>query len=277
MRKLLVTISLLSIILFSCQKEVDFVNGSGGGGGGGTTAGLLSKLVSKSGTDSSILAFGYNSSKKLITLSISDMTGEIIQQRAERNAQGIIQKVIIKSDIYQQVGLDSIITVVTSNGGRYISEVTTFDLFGFILKDSIALIYDGTGKVITEKSYTDVGIGIYEEVGKVDYTYSGNNVSTIKNYSYDASTGTYTLEESYTYDQYDNKVSPIYFGMEAFVFGSPFFISSNNPTKSTITYTGSPIENYTTTYTYNTSNKPLTATSLVQPGNTTTTATYYYQ
>jgi hypothetical protein len=56
-------------------------------------------LVSRSGSDSSVLAFGYNSSKQVISLDIT-VTGSgvssLTKERAERNAQGIIQKVILK-------------------------------------------------------------------------------------------------------------------------------------------------------------------------------------
>jgi hypothetical protein len=65
-------------------------------------------------------------------------------------------------------------------------------------------------------------------------------------------------------------------GFEAFVFDSPAMYSSNNPTKSSIANSGTS-QSFTTTYTYNTSNKPLTGTSTIQPGNTTATASYYYQ
>ncbi|MES1222509.1 MAG: hypothetical protein ABUT20_43845, partial [Bacteroidota bacterium] len=112
---------------------------------------------------------------------------------------------------------------------------------------------------------------------KIDYTYSGNNIASIKMYSYDASTSSYTLEETDTYDQYDNKISPTNFGYDAFAFDSPFFFSSNNPLTSTATLTGSPTQSYTTTYTYNTSNKPVTATATIQPGNITLSGNYYYQ
>lgn len=263
-------------LLTTCQKEAGFSNGSGSGTGSGD---LLTKLVSKSGSDSSIISFGYNASKKLTTLdflTVSSGQSVEINERAERNSQGIIQRVIIKSDTYQQAGIDSVITVVSYNGGKYTSKVTSFDFVVVVLKDSVAIAYDAAGKVNSERSFTDVG-GAYEEYQKVEYTYSGNNLASIKYYSYDASASAYTLVETFTYDQYDSKVSPIYFGYEAFVLGSPFFFSSNNPLKSTIMVTGSTAENYTTTYTYNAANKPLTASSIIQPGNVTTTGTYYYQ
>jgi hypothetical protein len=120
---------LVTSVLFSCQKEVDFA--TAGGGNGGTTDVLLQKLVSRSGSDSSSLEFGYNSSKKLMTLNTTDVTTgttSLTRERVERNSQGIIQKLIIKDDQYQQLGLDSVVTVIEYSSGRYISKVTTIDL-----------------------------------------------------------------------------------------------------------------------------------------------------
>ena len=273
--KVLLLLILVTSILFSCQKEVDFANT--GGGNGGATDIFLQKLVSKSGADSSTLEFGYNSSKKLITLNTIDVTNgttSLTQERVERNSQGIIQKLIIKDDQYQQLGLDSVVTVMEYSSGRYISKVTTIDLGIVVFRDSVVLIYDAEGKVATERIYDDLATGNYEENAKIDYTYSGNNIATIKQYSYDGST--YSLVVTYSYDEYDNKVSPMNIGFDAFVFDSPAMYSSNNPTKSSIADSGSS-ETFTTTYTYNSANKPLTGMSTIQPGNSTATATYYYQ
>jgi hypothetical protein len=264
---------LVTSILFSCQKEVDFANTNGGNVG--TTDVVLQKLVSRSGSDSSTLEFGYTSGK-LMTLNTTDVTSgttSVTRERVERNSQGIIQRLIIKDDQYQQIGLDSVVTVMEYSSGRYISKVTTIDLGIVVFRDSVALIYDAGGKVVTERIYDDLATGNYEENSKIDYTYSGNNMATIKQYSYDGST--YSLVVTYSYDEYDNKVSPMNISFEAFVFDSPAMYSFNNPTKSSISDPGS-LETFTTTYTYNSANKPLTATSVIQPGNSTATATYYY-
>ena len=263
-----------SITLFSCQKEVDSVNS---GGNDGTTDALLQKIVSKSGSDSSTLEFGYNSSGKLMTLNTTDVTSgttSLTRERVERNSQGIIQKLIIKDDVYQQAGLDSVVTTIEYNAGRYISKVTVIDLGIVVFRDSVALIYDAGGNVTTERIYDDLGTGSYEENAKIDYTYSVNNIATIKQYSYDGSA--YSLVVTYSYDEYDNKVSPMNIGFDAFVFDSPAMFSSNNPTKSSIADSGSS-QTFATTYTYNSANEPLTAASTIQPGSSTATATYYYQ
>src|SRR6185295_5636063 len=253
---------LVTMVLFSCQKEIDFA--SAGGGSGGTTDVLLQKMVSRSGSDSSTLEFGYNSSKKLMTLNTTDVTSgttSLTRERVERNSQGIIQRLIIKDDQYQQLGLDSVVTVMEYSSGRYVSKVTTIDLGIVVFRDSVALIYNAEGKVVTERVYDDLATGNYEENSKIDYTYDGS---------------TYSLVVTDSYDEYDNKVSPMNIGFDAFVFDSPAMYSSNNPTRSSIS-DGSSSETFTTSYTYNSSNKPLTGTSVIQPGNSTTTASYYYQ
>jgi len=276
MRKnVLLLLIFVTAVLFSCQKEVDFANTNGGNGG--TTDALLQKMVSRSGSDSSTLEFGYNASKKLMTLNTTDVTSgttSLTRERVERNSQGIIQRLIIKDDQYQQLGLDSVVTVMEYSSGKYISKVTTIDLGVVVFRDSVALIYNAEGKVITERIYDDLATGNYEENSKIDYTYSGNNIAAIKYYSYDAST--YSLVVTDSYDEYDNKVSPMNIGLDAFVFDSPAMYSFNNPTKSSISDQSSS-QTFITSYTYNPVNKPLTATSTIQPGNSTATATYYYQ
>ena len=265
----------VTLILFSCQKEVDFANSNGDNSG--TSNALLQKLVSRSGTDSSILEFGYNSSGKLMTLNTTDVTSgttSLTRERVERNSQGIIQKLVIKDDVYQQAGLDSVVTTMEYTGGRYVSKITVIDLGVVVFRDSVALYYDAGGKVMTEKIYDDLGTGSYEENAKIDYTYTGNNIATIKQYSYDGSA--YSLVATYSYDEYDNKSSPLNIGFDAFVFDAPAMFSANNPTKSSTADSGSS-QSFTTTYTYNAANKPLSATSTIQPGGSTATATYYYQ
>lgn len=278
MRTLTAILTILSIGLFSCQKEVDDIfSNNGNGGGNGNTSGLLTKLTSKTGSDSAVMNFFYNSSKKLIAFNTDVISGGFtvsVSERAERNAQGIIQKVIYKSDEYQQLGLDSVTSIIKSAGGRYIAEVTEFDLGGIIVMDSIALIYDGSGKVVREETYLEF-MGLSELTGKTEYTYSGNNLATMKNYSWDGSD--FTLEETFNYDQYDTKLNPMYFGNDAFVFGSPLFISSNNPIKSSQSDASGASFNFTTTYTYNSANKPVSGTSVVDPGGETSIGNYYYQ
>lgn len=278
MRILLILFAFTTLFLFSCQKEVHFAN-NGNGGNGGNSGTVLTKIVSKSGTDSSSLLFGFNSSQQLMTLDAINASGgttSITNERVERNSQGVIQKLIIKNDQYRQAGLDSVETLIGYSSGRYVSKVTIINLGVSLLRDSIALIYDGNGKVVTEETFDDLGSGNYDATRKTDYTYSGNNISSIKIYNYDASSSSYTLQETFTYDEYDDKISPMTIGNEAFVFDSPELYSANNPTKSSVSVSGS-TQTYTTTYAYNSANRPGAATSIILPPDTTITATYYYK
>ena len=266
---------ILCLMLASCQKEINYALRDRN-----IAPQLLTKIVSKSGNDSSTMTFGYNSAKKLMSLNIVTVSSgatSVTSERVERDAQGIVTRLIIKDDQYAQLGLDSVVTVVTYANGAYTSKVTTIDLGVGLYKDSVSLIYDGEGRVIREQTFDDVGTGTYDESAKIEYTYGGYNISAINYYSFDASTSTYTLLVNYAYQAYDDHLAAATLGNEAFVFDSPEFFCVNNATHSTITAPNSPTQTYNTSYTYNNANKPTSATANVQPGDGTTTGTYYYQ
>ena len=144
----------MTSILFSCQKEVDFANT--GGGNGGANDVFLQKLVSRSGADSSTLEFGYNSAKannlKYHRCNQWDNFFNPGKSR-EKNSRHYSKAHLLEDDQYQQLGLDSVVTVMEYSSGRYISKVTTIDLGIVVFRDSVALIYDAGGKVATERIY----------------------------------------------------------------------------------------------------------------------------
>ena len=278
MRILLIPGILSTLLFYSCQKEVDFANGANGVNNAKNH--LLQKVVSKSGSDSSNLIFAYNSSDQLIQLTTIDVTGGVktmTSERAERNSQGIIQKLFIKDDQYQQLGLDSVVTIVQYSGGKYLSKVTTIDVGIAVFRDSVAIIYDPSGKVISERMYDDFAVGSYDETSKIDFTYTDNNIATVKQYVFNTSTSSYVLNVAYTYDEYDTNRSPLSVGYDAFVFNSPTLYSSNNPTKYSITSPPAPALTYAAIYTYNPETRPLTGVATIQPANSMVTSTYYYQ
>jgi len=284
MRIIITLFTCTSIFLFSCQKESDFANrdSNGGGGGGVVTGTRLIKMVFKSGTDSSVNLYKYNSSGKLIgiTTTGNDAGSPIDTKKIfERNSQGIIQKIIIKDAELVQYGLDSLVTNVhyDATTARYTSWTIVIDVFGTVTRDSAALIYNTGGKVISELGYSDNGTGNYILTTKFDYTYSGNNLVSRKAFSYGS--GTF-LEDFTITDEFDTKESPLILGNEAFVIDAnsigPYY-SANNISKETVTYPVDPTEILTIAYTYNSSNKPGSAIFNFQPDNTTVNVTYYYQ
>src|SRR6185295_2855120 len=126
MRKIIAAFSVLvSIILFSCQKEVSFGNGSGSGGGtggGGSTGNTLVKTVAKTGTDSVVTTYSYNASKKLINQTIVGMqqgTDLGNEYRYYRNASGIITSYTQINPNLVVVGIDSVTTIVHYDAAAY--------------------------------------------------------------------------------------------------------------------------------------------------------------
>jgi len=94
MRIFITLLAFSSFFLLSCQKEIDptIING---GGGGGTTSTRLIKMVTKSGSDSSVQEFSYNSSGRIIGYKLSGVqSGRPLDFRLTyvRNSSNIIPK-----------------------------------------------------------------------------------------------------------------------------------------------------------------------------------------
>lgn len=268
------TLALFTLALFSCQKEVDDI--FAGGGANGTR---LIKTVDKTGSDSTVTVYSYNASGKIVRADIFGTdSGQAFDLSLSyvRNSSGIIQKQILKSGDLASAGIDSIVHNVNFDiaNNRYKSAVAAFVFFGIPLVDSIAFQYDGSGRLTSEIDYLDIGTG-FEPTTKTEYTYAGNNLATEKVYTYDVSTGSYSLEDTYTYE-YDAKINPLQFAFDAPILNMYPFYSTNNVAKTTYV-SSDPAYNFiaTETYTYNSSNRPVTAVETV--GSETSTTNYYYQ
>jgi hypothetical protein len=288
----------ISISLFSCQKEISIDNTSGGGGGGtgggGNSSTLLVRSVYKQGSDSTVSAYTYDGAKRLASATYtgaSSGAGFDLNTKLVRNSSGIIQKIILKSSDLVQFGLDSIVSnvVYDAGGSRYKGQVINLTVPGvFILKDSVIYEYDAAGKISRETDFFDDGsTSGYELYSKTEYTYTGNNLATMKFYSYDLPTKAYILENTIAYE-YDAKTNPLQIGNEALLLN---FIriyitdvdvstySANNITKQTVTNPTDPTSNGATTitYTYNSTNRPITSTFVTTPGGGTASGTFFYQ
>ena len=125
--------------------------------------------------------------------------------------------------------------------------------------------------------YFDDGSGLgYEPLTKIEFTYNGNNLASQKIYSYESTTSSYTLEDTYTFE-YDAKINPMKFSEEAMILGMSQFYSANNITKTTLVSVANPPDNFVAniTYTYNSVNRPVTGTEV--NGGTTSVTTFTYQ
>jgi len=273
MKRLLMLTGISVVFLTSCQKEVNEDLNSGN-----SNSGLLSKIGSKSDADSSTTTFAYNSSHKLVKISTEGTSGgqtDNADQSIVRNSQGVVTSIVSKSPGLAQYGLDSLKTIVHIDGsGKYTSRVTTIDLIVLIIKDSVALQYS-VNNVLKEVEYFDDGTG-YAEIGRTEYTYSGNNISS-ETVAQADDNGVLQPYYVVTYT-YDNKVAPLILGNEGVAIGYSSFFSSNNIAKAVLEMTADPTQNstITKTYTYNSGNKPLTAISIEQ-GGSSAKDTYTYQ
>lgn len=269
-------LAILSVGLFSCQKEVKDIFSNTNGNANGTR---LVKTVEKLGADSVVSVYGYNSSGKIITANIVGVeAGQAYDYKLTyvRNSAGIIQKQILESSDFASVGIDSIVYFVFFDAGnnRYTGSVADFSFSGIPLLDSLSFQYDGSGRMISEIDYNDVGFG-YLPSWKKEYTYNGNNLASEKYYSFDLTNGDFVLEETSSYE-YDTKINPLQFAADAPVLNLFPFYSANNLTK--LTYVAfDPSDNFISTiaYTYNSSNRPLT--DVTTTGSDVSSTTYYYQ
>lgn len=268
---------ILSFTFFSCQKEVDDIfsnNGNNGGGGNGTK---LVRVGTRAGTDSITTDFSYNGANRLSSISYSGtVTGIPItaQIRIVRNASNIITSTISKSNAYASVGIDSVVTncVYDAANSRYSYLVARYAEFGVAASDSSVFSYSG-GKLVSSIGYHNDGSG-YQIDSKDSVYYNGNNISSIKSYSYNGSG--FDLDAETKYDQYDNRISPLYFAEDAPVLGMSTYYSANNVVQRTmIDYSTNDSQTGIFTYLYNASNRPTKAVST--DGTNSSTSTYYYQ
>ena len=269
----------LALFLFSCQKEIEFDFGNGGGG---PRDGLLIKAVSKSGADSIVINYTYDGSKRLLREKIVGNSEGInvgSDLRIIRNGAGIITGLVQKSDALQQAGIDSIVTKVYYSQGtsRYTSTLSEISLFGFTVKDSTVLVYDGSAKIIREDIYQSEPLtGIYVLSFKTEYTFVNGNLDLIKQFDLSGGVSNHVATITYTYD---TKVNLLWLNNEAFIIGNPVLISGNNTGTAQFEDVTDPLNNITitNTYTYNSFNKPLTGVTTQNPGNMVSDNSFYYQ
>ena len=278
--RLVLFICLITVFLFSCQKEVD--PGVIGPGTGSNQ--LLVRVGTRSGADTFATDYAYNSNSKIIreyTFGIVNGQQFTAERTFIRNGAGIITKIILKSNQLAQLGLDSIVSNIKYNSSiaRYSATVISFSLLGFDISDSTVYTYDGSGKLSREESFNTSGTGTYAPNDRTDYTYLANgNPATSKTYTFNPGTAKYELTIEYSFE-YDSKLNPLKLGIDAIVFGNPGNDASNNIIKENFIDSTDPSNNETTniTYTYNTANKPITSIALMTPAGNNYSSTYTYK
>lgn len=269
-----------ALLLFSCEKERSF-DPDNNTPGGNVGSGLLDRTVTKFGTDSITTSYEYDAQKRLILYKSGGMflgTSGEVQLKFVRNAQGIIQKSILKTDFFASMGIDSIVRTVhyDVSKARYSSMAAAYFDGSDNVQDSTVFTYNAAGKIVGVEYFYDYATGTYMRDGKSEYTYdAAGNVSKEKNYGYN---GTYEPYDESVYE-FDNKINPIFLGNEGFVLGDIITFSPNNQTKKTYTDFTDPTASGVTTsvYNYNANNKPASALQNDPGFQVPFVTTYYYK
>lgn len=273
MQKRTIIFFVLAIGLFACTKEKSIE--------GGVKQSLLMKVVAKLGTDSLVDAYGYDGGNRLISYATSiHIQGNVLLSQAtfERAGSGVIQKATLSSN--QSVSQIQYTLNYNTANSRYTSAITTHMVSGQTIKDSIAFTYDAAGKIMQKEEFYDDGFSAgYVEDNKTVYTYDGDgNVIKATDYLFDETTGTYKQTAESVYE-YDTRINPLRLTIEAFLVNEPERASPNNVIKMTYTDAADATQNETvsTAYTYNTDNKPNTASVLYKSIGVPFAATFFYQ
>lgn len=262
------TVFLSIVLLVSCDKDP-------------VKEPLLARMETTLNGETVTTTVAYNKNGKPILMQALGSTGGNpinVTTRLIRNAQDLIEKIIIKNPAYLTTfTTDSIIYHVnySTAHSRYISMVNyLYFRNGTTEYDSTYFNYDAAGTVVqATKLITTGSSGIYQEAERNEFTYASGNLLRCKNYIFSS----LFLEQNVTYDA---KSNPMGFGKEWILIGSTrnnrkFEQSSpNNAIAISFTRNGT-VSTTTSTYIYSPDGYPVTKTDVLSNGSIQT-STYYY-
>lgn len=279
MRKLLFVLSAATIVSVACQKEASLEVPDGNAGGGTTSQGLLTRTAFVAGADSVVTEYTYDASGRLASFTYTSTGGGNQYKRIERNNSGTMTAFVTKSQELSDLGVDSLVTTVDYDNAksRYKHSVSTIDFGGSDYSDSTVFNYDGNGNLTDKVSYAKAGAAPYIPYQKVEYTYGSGNTLSEKYYNTNTN-GAWVLLGTYSYS-YDSKLNPVRLGPEAMiVLDDGTYFSNNNVTSLNYTDAADPANNFTltTTFTYNSADKPSGGTAVETPGSGSYELRYYY-
>lgn len=281
-RKLITAVFFLSILFFSCQKEIDW-------GIGGGAAQKLVRVKSKTGTDTTQIDYSYDASGRLIREKTSGVGNGINLDNdliINRNSSGIITTTVQKSAVLVLAGIDSIVTRFNYNSGtsRYTSSVFNVPVPGFPVTDSAVYTYNSAGRITSDEHYLQIG-GLPIPLPPVlalrnTYTYSadGKNLVSITQEAATAPGGPLSPATAQTFT-FDTRINPLIILNEGILTARTSLYNANNATQVVMTNSIDPSQNFTMdiTYGYSSNNKPDSSVSTRTPGGAVTISKYFYQ
>jgi hypothetical protein len=293
MRNLLIFLLLLiggAGVLTSCQKEItgavtktDSTNNNGGSNMPPSTNGeLLIKVDGKSGADSNVTYYTYNSAKKVITrrlLSSSIGQSTNAWYGFQRDSAGLI----VQSKSYTQVSFspmqaDTITTIFRYSTGNNPTLTYSTSFSAGLFADSTVYTYGSNGHVAKVESYqSNLVSGTLSLVDRDVFTYDGAG-NLVKQETYLSALGTILLSRTQTFE-WDNKLPPITFSEAESLIITTLPAPLHNLTRTTTTGNGIDLI-VSQTYTYNSANKPATSVMTSETSGLPTIKTnftVYYQ
>lgn len=285
MRKWYCFLVVLSVVaISSCQKEIDWGTGSP------ATSQQLIRVKSKTGAnDSTQLDYTYNAAGRLIREKTTGVAGGINLDNdflINRNPSGIITTTVQKSAALILAGIDSIEIRYYYNTAtsRYTAAVFNLGIPGFAVLDSAIYTYNASGRISKDEHYTQI-TGLPLPLPPIlslrnTYTYSadGKNLLSVATDAIMPPATSLSPLSSQAYTP-DTKVNPLIILNEAIVLNRVGFYNANNPTKTIVTNTVDPSQDFTMDYryVYNSSNKPDSSYGTRTPGGAITASKYFYQ
>lgn len=283
MRKILTAaLAVLSIGLFSCQKEVDDIF-AGNGSGSGSSGELLLKTVAVTNSDTLTTLYSYDNQRRLETIIMDGTSNGILMHNYKKYIRDASSRIV---KIVQVVDQNGIVTDTTAeivhypgSGAEYDYTVNELSVLGFTTKDSSVYSFS-SGKMTSMTSHLSSPLlGPTEMLTKIDFTYDAEgNVTVIKTYS-DLGTGVLApvANESYTYGNAINSTWASTSGAQNFLlFGTPA-TGNKAYTKLQLDNLATPSNSQTITMTYNVGSdgKPISATATSSAGQVTKYSFYY--
>lgn len=285
MRALTVFLAILSVGLFSCQKEVDDIFADkGNNGSNGNTTGLLVKTVAVTGSDSLITLYTYDNQNRLETITIDGISNGIqmhTYKKYSRDASSRISEILQVVDQNGMASDTSVETVHYPNSGmEFDYTINPISMSGLTVIDSSVYTYSGDKMTSMTSDLSSPLLGSSLITTKTDFSYDASgNVASLKMYS-DLGTGVLSpiMNQTYTYGSAVNATWTSTNGAQNFLLSGTPGADNKAFDKAQIDNLADPASSFTmnATYSLGTGGKPITAMITTTAGQVTR-YTFYYQ
>lgn len=284
MKKLLTALSVVSVFLFSCQKEISFDNVQPGTNpSGGVNGDLLVKAheISLATNDTNTITFQWDNSKRLLQYySFGKVNGfrTYINHRISRASDGKITRIISRTEIDGALSDSSLYTVHYVPGSTKMAYTTGEHVGSFAgVFDSTTYSYNAAGMIASKETYSDF-LGGWEAISKEEYSYDANgNLTKIISFISDFNGG--WLQGGISSYTYGSRKTTASLGEESYIVISASAVSKNNMTGLTTNAVASGT-NYSVVFSqqqFNSFDRPVQESARVSPPGNELKLLYYYQ